>query len=400
MKRLIRILLPPLVLLGGIAIAASLITTGPEAKRRRRQAILPTVEIMTLQRQDYQIMIASRGILTPRTSTTLVPEVAGKIIQVADNFHNGGFFSEGDLLLQIDPNDYEIALTIAQAELVQKELALAEEEALSNQASSNWAKLQLDGTPSPLTLRTPYLKNAQAALAAARARVKQARIELKRTRVTAPYSGRILEKKVDLGQYISPGTPLVEIYASDTVEIRLPISTEVQRFLNLPEENQHSKQTAEAGTLVLFSSKSDIHKNTWQGRLVRTEGTIDVQSRQLFVVSQIENPYQREINRPPLIIGQFLEAQILGKQLKDVFVIPREAVRGAKTVHLIDSENRLQRRELEVIWRDEQHLIASGPLQSGERISLTALPFAAEGIKVQIAGEKVTGKPEKRRQEH
>ncbi len=399
MKRLLRFLLPPLVLLGGIAIAASLIATGPQTERQRPKTAAPTVEVLTLQPQDYQVVVASRGTLMPRTSSTLVPEVAGKITQVADSFRNGGFFSAGETLLQIDPRDYENAVIIARAELIQKQLSLAEEQAQSDQARLNWEKLQLDGEPTPLLLRAPQLKNSEAALAAAEARLRQAELELERTRIVAPYAGRILQKKVDLGQYITPGTQLVEIYASDAVEIRLPIGSEAQSFLHLPENSPDSRQTANAGAPVLFSSRVGEQQHQWQGRLIRTEGSVDIRSRQLFVIGQIDAPYQLQPGRPALKIGQFLEAQIFGKQLKNVFVLPRQAVRGANTVHLIDADNRLQRRELEIIWRDEKQLVASGPLQPGERLSLTTLPFAADGIKVQIAGEAAEKKSQKPQQE-
>ena len=399
MKRVIRILLPGLVLLGGIAIAASLMSTGPKTERKRPKAATPTVEILSLQPQDYQVLVSSRGTLTPRSSSTLVPEVSGRVIQVADNFRTGGFFDAGDLLLQIDPRDYENAVTIARAAITQKQLDLDEQQALSDQAQRDWQDLKLEGDPTPLTLRKPQQENARAALAAAQAQLRQAEIELERTRIFAPYAGRILLQKVDLGQYVSPGTPLADIFASDAVEIRLPISSEDQRYLKLPESFINDQKTNSSGAEVRFYSQSGDQTHQWQGRLVRTEGAIDVQSRQLFVIGQINDPYLRKNGSPALKIGQFLEAEIFGKKLKNVFVLPRNAVRGTNTVHLIDAENRLQRRELDIIWRDNKNLVASGPLNPGERLSLTTLPFAADGIKVQIAEASAKNKTSQPNQE-
>jgi RND family efflux transporter MFP subunit len=389
MKRLFRFLLPLLVLLAGVAIAATMITTGPKTRRQRPVPAPPTVEIITMVPQNYQVVISTRGTVSPVTSSTLVPEVAGKIVKVADNFRNGGFFTAGQQLLQIDPRDYRNAVTIARAELIQRKQALTEEQARSQQARNDWEKLQLAGEPNPLVLRTPQLESVQAQLAAAEARLLQAELELERTRIIAPYAGRILDKKVDLGQYVSPGTALAEIYASDSVEVRLPITSEQQAFLDLPEIYLSDQNSEQSGAKVDFSARVGQRVDIWPGRLVRTEGSIDVRTRQLFVVARIDSPYQRHDQRPPLKIGQFLEARIFGKQLEKVFVIPRQAVRGGKTVHLVDGENHLQRRELDIIWRDEQNLIAAGPLQPGDRLSLTALPFAADGIKVRIAAEPV-----------
>jgi RND family efflux transporter MFP subunit len=271
--------------------------------------------------------------------------------------------------------------------LTQRQLALAEEQARSRQARQDWENLQLAGTPDPLALRVPQLESAEAQRAAAEARLRQAELELERTRISAPYAGRILEKKVDLGQYVSPGTDLATIYASDSVEVRLPITAEQQAFLDLPESYQDGPGGEALGARVEFSARVGERLDIWPGRLVRTEGSVDIRSRQLFVVARIDHPYQRQGDRPPLKIGQFLEAQIFGRQLEQVFVIPRQAVHGEATVHLIDSENRLRRRNLDLLWRDEQHLIARGPLQAGDRLSLTALAFAADGSKVRIHAE-------------
>ncbi len=399
MKRLVRILLPALVLLGGIGIAVSLISTGPKTKRKRPRLATPTVEILNLQPEDYQVLVPSRGTLSPRSSSTLVTEVSGRIIQVADNFRTGGFFAADDLLLQIDPRDYENAVIIARASLTQKQLSLDEQLALSNQAQRDWQDLNLEGDPTPLTLRAPQRANAEAELAAAQAELRQTEIELERTRILAPYAGRILSQKVDIGQYVSPGTPLADIFASDAIEIRLPISSEDQRYLQLPENFLNDKQIDISGAKVLFHSQVGEKSFKWEGQLVRTEGAIDIQSRQLFVIGQINDPYVRKNGRPTLKIGQFLEAEIFGKQLKGVFVLPRTAVRGADRVQLIDADNRLQRRTLNILWRDRQNLIASGPLSPGDRLNLTALPFAANGSKVQIAEGKKNNNSIKIRQE-
>jgi RND family efflux transporter MFP subunit len=399
MKRLVRILLPALVLFGGIGVATSLIWTGPKTERKRPKVTIPTVEILELHPQDYQVLVPSRGTLSPRSSSTLVTEVSGRIIQVADNFRTGGFFAAGDLLLQVDPRDYENAVTISRASLTQKQLNLYEQLALSNQAQRDWQDLNLEGNPTPLTLRAPQRANAEAELAAAQAELMQTEIELERTRILAPYAGRILSQKVDIGQYVSPGTPLADIFASDAIEIRLPISSEDQRYLQLPENFLNDKQTDISGAKVLFLSQVGEQSFKWEGQLVRTEGAIDIQSRQLFVIGQINDPYVRKNGSPALKIGQFLEAKIFGKQLKEVFVLPRTAVRGAGTVQLIDADNRLQRRNLNILWRDKQNLIASGPLSPGDRLSLTALPFAANGSKVQIAEGKKNHNSIKIRQE-
>ena len=394
MKRIIRFLLPLLIIVGGIAISAALIASGPEATRQRPQAPPPTVEVLTLEPRPYRVEAHSRGTISPRTESTLVAEAAGRIIHVADNFFNGGFFEKGDVLLQIDDRDYQNAVIIARAEVAQRQLALAEEQARSDQARRDWEQFQLDTPPTPLVLRAPQLENAKASLEAAEARLTQARINLERTRILAPYAGRILSKEVDIGQYITPGTRLARIYASDALEVRLPLTDEQLRYLTLPEVSAGNNVATPATTTpVEFSLRFAGETYHWSGSLVRTEGSIDVNSRQLYVVARIDDPYTQSDHRPQLKIGQFVEARIAGKRLDNVYVVPRQAIHRERTVHIITPERRLERRDLNILWRDTEHLITDGPLQPGEQISLTRLAFAADGILVRVAGETTTEQP-------
>lgn len=385
MKRLIRVLSPLLVLLAGVAVGVSLIATGPEASRQRPQTPPPAVEVMVVEPQDYQVRIASRGTVSPRTESTLVAETAGRVIAVSDQFRTGGFFEKGEVLLRLDDRDYRNAITIAAAEVAQRQLALAEEQARGDQARRDWTQLRLETEPTPLVLRTPQLEHAKAALAAAQARLQQAQLNLERTRIVAPYAGRILQKDVDLGQFVTTGSRLALIYASDAVEVRLPLSDEQMRYLTLPETFRDQPEVPEAAQArVTFSTRIAGERFSWQGRLVRTEGSVDTGSRQLFVVARIDDPYRRQEGRPPLKIGQFVEARIFGVTLSAVYTIPRQAIHGEDTVHIITPDNHLERRRLDILWRDSEDLVAAGPLAPGERIALTRLPFAADGIVVRV----------------
>ena len=387
MKRILRLLLPLLVLLAGIGISAALIATGPETSRKQPVPAIPVVEALTLEPQDYAVRIPSSGTISPLTQSNLAAEVSGRIVWMAESFRDGGVFAAGDELVHIDPRDYENARTIARAELTRKRLALAEEEARSARAREDWKQLGYQGEPAPLTLRQPQLENARAELAAAEASLRQAELELERTKISAPYAGRILARKVGPGQFVSSGTPLADIYAADAVEVRLPVNGEQLQFLELPEVG------AGQGAAVDILVREGRQVSHWNGRLVRSEGSVDVRSRQLFVIARIEKPYEVIGGRPPLRIGQFVEARIHGRELKDVFVLPRRAVSGEKTIYLIDAENRLQRQELNILWRDEERIVANGNLAPGAKVSLTTLAFAAEGIRVRIAGEESPTEP-------
>ena len=387
-RRILETALSVLVLGISVTVAVALIATGPDAKRRKPEPARPAVEVWVAAPVSYEVEVRTRGTVSPRTQSTLIPEVQGRVVEIATGFRNGGFFEQGDVLLTIDPRDYEIALTVARSELAQARLRLREEEAQSEQARQDWDKLGGGAKPTELVLRKPQLASARAAVAAAQARLRRAEIDLERTRIRAPYLGRVLEKNVDIGQYVTPGTVLARIYAVDYVEIRLPLTDDQQALLELPEVYRGEGLRQEEGPRVLLSARIGREQYEWEGRIVRTEGAIDTRSRQLFVVAQVDDPYGRHDDRPPLKVGQFVEARIQGRRLDDVFVLPRGAVRGENEIFVVDTENRLRRRRVDIAWRDADNVVVARGLSPQERVSLTPLPFAADGVLVRIEGEE------------
>ncbi|MBT8419741.1 MAG: efflux RND transporter periplasmic adaptor subunit [Gammaproteobacteria bacterium] len=399
----IKLIAPVLVLAISAIAGGLLIATAPEAERHVSPPKIPTVEVMPLRSGNYTVTITTQGTVSPRTQSTLIPEVVGRITSVSANFRPGGFFEAEDVLLTIDARDYENTVTMMRAELAQARLALDEEKARVEQARTDWKRLGGSTKPSDLVLRKPQLASKQAAVAAARARLRQAELDLERTHIKAPYAGRILEKAVDIGQYVSSGTVLATVYAVDYVEIRLPLTDEQTSFIDLPEDYRRlsppdasSPAPGEAalettipaeptGPMVTISARIGREHHRWTGTIVRTEGAVDIQSRQLFVVAQIDDPYAHRPDRPPLKVGRFVKAKIQGRELQGIFVTPPVAVRSGDEVWLVDENQHLERRRVEVIWRDTENVVIGDGLHEGESLVLTPLPYGVNGTRVRIA---------------
>ncbi len=385
----LRRLLPPLVLALCVGLGVVLIKTGPQAERRQPPPVVPTVDVIVAVPSDYTVRIHTRGTVAPRTESTLIPEVSGRVVRVAPQLRDGGFFEAGDVLLETDPRNYENAVVIARAELASARVNLNEERARAEQALRDWKKLDLAGEPTDLVLRKPQLASAQAAVAAAEARLRQAEIDRERTRIRAPYAGRVLKKSVDVGQYVSPGTVLATVYAVDYVEIRLPLSNTQLEYVDLPEAYRGDTHTdASEAIPVTVRAVIGSEEHRWGGRVVRTEGAIDAQSRQLFVVAQVNDPYARRDQRHPLKVGQFVEAEIEGARLSDVFILPRAVLRGDNEVVVVDDAGRVDRRPVVVAWSDGDNVVIRDGLAAGERVSLTAIPFAVTGSPVKVRNEQ------------
>jgi RND family efflux transporter MFP subunit len=388
MKKFFKLVLPAVVLAVSLAVGVTLIRTAPKAERRLPAPVLPTVEIMTVRPSNYPVIINSQGTVVPRTQSTLIPEVNGQIVRASENFQAGGFFEAGEILLEIDPRDYINAKVVAEAALAQADAALDEERARGTQALRDWEVLKLSEEPNDLALRKPQLKSAQAAVAAATARLEQASINLQRTNIQAPYTGLVLEKQVDVGQYVSPGNVLARIYAVDLVEIRLPLTNHQLAYLNLPEPYRGQTQSTakKRFPLVYLTTQAGSRTHRWKGRVVRTAGAIDTQSQQIFVIAQVNDPYGRQ-HGLPLKVGQFVEAQIAGRVLIGVFVLPRGVIRANNEVLVVGRDDIIERRQVEVIWSDNGQAVVKSGLRAGERISLTSLPYAISGTRVRVADE-------------
>jgi len=382
MKRLLT-LLPVLILAAAALGTVAIVKSRPKPATREPEKVLPVVRVHDVELSDIRLTVESQGTVGPRTRSVLVPEVAGRVIEVAPSFVPGGFFEEGDLLLRIDPHDYRQALITAKSREAQARLRLATARAEAKLAREEWDELG-DGEADPLTLFEPQLAEAQAALDAALAGVQQAETNLGRTEVRAPYAGRVQAKQVGRGQVVAPGTPLATIYAVDLAEVRLPLPDDQLAFVDLPLSYRGESDSRKGPRVVLraeFAGK--IHE--WSGRIVRTEGMIDPVSRMVHAVAQVEDPYGRgEPGRPPLAVGMYVEAEIDGKTLEGVAEIPRSAMRQDGTVLVIDDEDRLRIREIRVARAMKDTLIVAEGLAAGDRVCISRLPAVIDGMRVVV----------------
>ena len=224
------------------------------------------------------------------------------------------------------------------------------------------------------------MRSAEASLA-------RAQLDLQRTTIRAPYAGRVLAQNVDIGQYVSPGTTLAKVYAVDFAEVRLPLSNRQLEFVDVPEiyRNETPNERA-AGPVLELSANIGSRAYTWSGQVLRAEGAIDTQSRQTFVIGQVENPYgKNDEGRPPLKVGQFVEARIRGRTLRGVLVIPRSALRAGTQVLTLDADDRVRARHVKVLYSDEQHAVIASGLDEHERLVTTSLGSGMEGVRVSTA---------------
>lgn len=396
---MIKRILPVIVIAVLGAVSWVILQNPPEVQRGAPpQASKISVNTQLIERAPFQVQVKSYGRVQPRTQSTLLPQVSGQIVWLNPDFRAGGFFEQGEELIRIDSRDYEAEVAQAEATLMSARQALAEEEARSAQAAADWQRLGNAGEAPPLVLRKPQLNAARASVASAQASLATAKLNLERTRIRAPYAGRVLDTAVDLGQVISSGTTLGQIYAVDVLEVRLPLQNRDLAYLRLPEEYRVEGQEVFQPRVEIRSDL--IRPEQWPGRIVQTEGAIDEISRQLHVLAQVDDPYgEKAVDRVPLKVGQYVTALIDGIEIEDALLIPNRAIYQGSYVYVVEA-GLLQRRDIEIAWQDENRALIASGLEAGDQLVLTALGQVISGTPVRVRGEAgANDEPGARRQQ-
>jgi RND family efflux transporter MFP subunit len=395
-----KILLPIVIIVVTIALMMIIFKNPPTTKKAKpSKAAQITVVTTTLSPQYYQVIVQSFGTVKPRTQSVLFAQVSGQINKVSEQFRAGGFFEQGDMLLQLDDRDYRAEVKIAQASLMSAKQNMQEEGARVKQAKADWKRLGNGQTPNALVLRQPQYQAAKAQVLSAQASLDKVNLSLERTIIVAPYAGRILSKSVDIGQVISSNTQLATIFAVDYVEIRLPIKNKDLPLMKLPEEyrNTHVQSKGQGSDSSMISNvviSSDLMgEQVWQGQIVRTESAIDEMSQQLYVVAQIIRPYDSEYNPGAQIkMGQYVTANITGRKVENALVIPNSAIYQGSYVYIVQN-NLLMRKDIELGWKNGTESIVTQGLNIGDELVLTSLGQVSSGTPVAIAGQAPTKKP-------
>ncbi|QTN33499.1 efflux RND transporter periplasmic adaptor subunit [Akkermansiaceae bacterium] len=366
----------------------------PKPQHQARQRL--QTERCVLNPTSYKVIIETQGNVRAQQEVTITPLVAGTVLSILPAFEDGAFFKQGDVLLELDPADLETAVFASESRLARAEAALIQEQARGKQARLNWDEIAPGEAPSPLVLRIPQLREAEANVSAAQAELDQAQRNLHRAKVRAPFDGRVRQRLVGVGQAVGAATPLGEIFGTLTAEIRLPLSPSQLPFVDLPED-----ETDQPVDVLLTDALADPSQPTthqWKARIVRTEGTLDPTSRELFAIALIEDPFSLGSNLPQLRIGQPLRAAVSGITLQDVFVIPRTAMRSLNRVFLIDKDDpKIRRTDLSPIWSNSEVLIVRNGLTPGDWLATSRLPYAPDGAPVEIVdpppSEAAAGSP-------
>jgi RND family efflux transporter MFP subunit len=359
----------PGILIAAIALAAGLTQMKPETQKRDDEQLDLLVEVVTLEVSTESFQISSQGTVQPRTKTEVSAEVLGSIVSISPKFSAGGVFQKNEVLMRIDPTNYTVAVDKTEALVKQRQIEYDGARKLRSQgyrAESEYA-------------------SAVAALASAQAELVGAQRNLERTYIRLPYEGMVLSKHADIGQFVNPGTKIGVTFATDLAEIRLPLTDQDLAFVDLPNTAEIRETGGVDGPKVRLTA---IQKGTlvaWDATIVRTEGVVDERSRVTYAVAQVADPYKLHGDGTPLPVGTFVAAEIAGSTAMDLIRIPRTVIRGADQVLVVNAENKIEIRTVNIVRSDDTYAYVSDGVSAGERISTTVIEAPTNGMSVRTA---------------
>jgi len=330
----------------------------------------PLVRVARVHVVRKPVMIEGYGTVRPEHELQLVSQVSGKVVAVSPHFIDGGMVKKGEVLIQIDPSDYEIALKRAEAALLKEDVAYRKALKQAHIAKKEWEEILgsvLKGrnvVPDVLTLYIPQLKAAKAAYDAAEAGVQLARLNLNRTTLKAPYQGRVLERTTDLGQFVSPGKPLGSLFCTDQADVIVPLHPQDVAWLKVP------------SPAVVISTLRGIPVR-YPARLVRTGGRLDPRSRMMRAIVKVKNPRRFA---PPLEDGDFVRVRMEGKKAEGAW-IPAKVERAGKVWLAVRSH--LVIRKVRVLYRRTSEVLVSG-LKEGDKLITSSLFAVTNGMKIRV----------------
>ncbi|MTI13955.1 efflux RND transporter periplasmic adaptor subunit [Sansalvadorimonas verongulae] len=376
------------VLLSCVGLAAGLSNMEKSAEEEEPFDTVLTVTAKTLTPESLSFAIQSQGTVRPSTETGMVTETSGVVTHISPTFVSGGLLKKGDLLATIDDSDYRVSLKQAEAALAASRARLQEEEARSEAEKNNWLnsyKSQgktLTEAP-PLLLRTPQVKEARANVKAATAQLEKAQRDLERTYIRAPYDGMVRERAINLGQFVSKGSRVGSVFSVTNAEVRLPIKPSDLSLINLPRPG-HILDTE---IVVELTQQQGTQTVTWQAELNRVEGVVGEQSRMHYVIATIPDPYNLDtLTGSPLKMGSFVRAALQTPPIDDLLSLPRGAVYGDGKILLIDENSTLRFQKITPVHADENNIYFRTATKTGTttRVSLTPLSNPIEGTAVTV----------------
>ena len=382
MKKLFRFIAPVLILVAGVMVVQGLVAAKPEPGKKDEEIRKVSLYVDSVVSEEVRVAIRTQGEVRAKTEIDLIPQVSGRIVMVSDAFSAGAEFAPNTLLAKIDDADYQVAVVRAEASVAAAQTALERELATAEIKKKEWGDGGKDQEPTDFALNVTQVNQAKAMLRAARADLEKARLDLARTEIRVPFQGRVRTRNIGLGQIVAAGTSMGRVFSIDTVEVRLPLTDAQIAELNVP-LGFEAGENAPAPE-VEFSAVLGSREYRWAGHIVRIDASIDETTRLIYATAEVRDPYGAAASEGmPIAVGMFVTAEIQGVQQQQAYVMPRLALRNKDSVYVVNRENELEIRTVDVLSTSEERVLVRSGVLAGDRVVTSPVPNAVDGMAVE-----------------
>lgn len=399
-SRLVRFGLPLMILAGGVFGAQVMIASRPEVPKVAPQVTPTLVETVAVRAHDERAVIPAYGTVRAHRRLTVFPRVEGYVTAQHANLISGGLVRAGDTVIEVDARDYELAVETERGNLARAEFELRLEEGSQVVAEREWALLEPSIETSDmgrrLALREPHLTEKRAAVAAARSRLAQAELNLRRTRVRAPCNALVLDENVEPGQLVNARSPVATLVCTDVFRVEVSLALDRLHWVTFPNTAKPAGEEGSAGQGSVVRIRRDLgtaQAAQWTGRVDRLLGDVTENGRMARLLVLVPDPLGHAPGDAQLLLGEYVRVEIMGPRLNDALSLPRRALREGDRVWVHNAENRLEVRHVDVtLGRDDTVIVRRG-VAAGERVIVSPLPAALPGMVLQAVGEADSALP-------
>ena len=382
MKKLLRLSAPLLVIITGFLVVQGLVAAKPEPEKNDEEVRKISLYVDSVQSEQVVVAVKTQGEVRPKTEIDLIPQVSGRIVALSDSFSEGAEFAPNTVLLKIDDADYQVAVVRAQARVAEAQTALERELATAEIKEEEWRDNPKGQDPTDFALNLTQVAQAKAMLRSAKADLDKARLDLARTEIRVPFHGRVRERNVGIGQFVTAGMPMGRVFSIDVVEVRLPLTDTQLVELNLPLGFTAADNTE--APVVNFSATLGSREFSWEGQIVRIDASIDQDTRLIYATAEVNDPYGLAVSQGmPIAVGMFVNAEIEGVAEQMAYVMPRLALRNKDKVYVINDDNELEIRTVEVLSTSEDRVLVVSGVIAGDRVVTSPVPNAVNGMAVE-----------------
>ncbi len=387
----LRLLLPIIVVMISAVIAFWMMQSGPKAKARPKVRNAVMVDVRPVEFSAQTTTISIMGTVRPQREVALKPRVSGEIIEMSANLVPGGQFSKDEPLLIIDPSDYQLVVKQLASEVARVEADMQMELGRQRVAQKEYELLgeSVSVAEQALILREPQLESNRALLDGTRARLEQAQLDLSRTTVTAPFNAVIMSREINQGTRVSPSSTLATLVGSDSYWVEAPIPASQLQWIST------GQQGGAAGSPVrIYDATAWGEDNYRTGQLVGLTAMVEENGRMARLLAEIPDPLalnQASSGQAKLLLGAYVRVEIEGKQLPHVAAIERDLIRDGDHVWIMDEQDLLDIRPVEIAFRGQSHVLVTAGIRAGERLITTNLPSPVQAMTLRIKGTETTG---------